>query len=83
MSTLEEVRAVLCEVLQLGERGRAFGPETELFGSLPELDSMAAVTLVTALEERFDVYVEDEEISAETFASLGSLSRFVETKLAA
>jgi acyl carrier protein len=44
---------------------------------------MAVVTLITALEERFDIAFEDDEVGADTFATLGSLTRFVEQKLAA
>jgi len=58
-----------------------FGYETPLFGSLPELDSMAVVNVVTALEEHFGFEIEDDEITAETFETLGSLSAFVAGKL--
>jgi acyl carrier protein len=52
-----------------------------LFGSLPELDSMAVVAVITALEERFGFEVDDDEITAETFETVGSLSAFVAGKL--
>jgi acyl carrier protein len=55
---------------------------TALLGNLPELDSMAVVSVITALEERYGFTVNDDEISAETFATLGSLVDFVERKLA-
>jgi acyl carrier protein len=54
-----------------------------LLGALPELDSMAVANLITALEEHFDIAVEDDEISGSTFETLGSLTSFVERKLAA
>ena len=54
----------------------------QLLGSLPELDSMAFVTVITALEDQFGFVVEDDEISAETFATFGSLVQFVESKVA-
>ena len=60
MATLEEVKSVLRDTLQLGDRASNFDASTPLFGSLPELDSMAVVTLVAALEERFDLTVEDD-----------------------
>ena len=56
---------------------------TPLLGAIPELDSMAVVNVITALEESFGFSVADDEISASTFATLGSLSAFVEQKLAA
>ncbi len=82
MSTLKDVRAVLRDTLRLGERAAALDDATPLFGTLPEFDSMAVVTVVTALEERFDILVDDEDISAETFATVGSLCRFVDGKRA-
>lgn len=81
-NTSEEVKQVLDEVLQLQGRAHGFGPETPLLGSIPEFDSMAVVTLVTSLEERFGIVVDDDELSAETFETLGSLTTFVEQKLA-
>lgn len=42
---------------------------------------MAVVTLLTAMEEQFNFTVEDDDISADTFATFGSLVDFVEAKL--
>jgi acyl carrier protein len=81
MSLIEEVTAVVNSSLQLGNRAVPAEPHVALLGSLPELDSMAVVTLITALEENFGLTVEDDEISAETFETLGSLSQFVESKV--
>jgi len=53
---------------------------TELLGGIPEFDSMAVVMVITALEETMGVVVDDDEISAETFESIGSLVSFVEAK---
>ena len=60
MSTLEEVRSILAQTLQLGEKAEALEPSTLLLGSIPELDSMAVVAVITGLEERFDITVEDQ-----------------------
>ncbi|HZF16067.1 MAG TPA: acyl carrier protein [Steroidobacteraceae bacterium] len=79
---LNEVRAVLGDTLQLARRTEQLHADSALLGALPELDSMAVVTLITALEERFGITVADDEISADTFATLGSLTSFVESKLA-
>jgi len=79
---LEEVKAVLVDVLNLGHAGAALGPDSPLLGALPELDSMAVVSVIAALEERFGIMVDDDDISASTFATLGSLSAFVDAKLA-
>ena len=79
---LDQVRQILIDVLNLGEQGRSLGADSPLLGALPELDSMAVVSLITALEEQFDIAVADDEIGTATFETLGSLARFIEGKLA-
>jgi len=83
MATLEQVRQIVGEVLQLGPRADDMNAQTALLGNLPEFDSMAVVSVITALEENFDIVVEDEDIQAETFETLGQLTSFVESKLGA
>ena len=56
-------------------------PETPLMGAIPEFDSMAAVALLTALEERFGFTIADDEFDGATFATFGSLNAFVQGKL--
>ncbi|PTR09423.1 acyl carrier protein [Nitrosospira sp. Nsp5] len=82
MQHLEEVKNILSDVLSLGERKNSLKEDSILLGSLPELDSMAVVNVITALEEHFGITVDDDEISASTFETLGSLTRFVEQKSA-
>ena len=79
---LNDVKNVLIDVLNLGPAGEALDAASPLLGSLPELDSMAVVTLIGALEERFGITVDDDDISASTFETLGSLAAFVEQKAA-
>lgn len=81
MQHLEEVRKILGDVLSLGERMQVLKEDSILLGNLPELDSMAVVNVITALEDYYDFTVDDDEISAQTFETLGSLTRFVEQKL--
>jgi acyl carrier protein len=78
----QEVLRVLDEVLSLNGRAAAFTPETPLLGAIPELDSMAVVTLITTLEEQFGLVVDDDDIDGATFATVGSLTDFVSQKLA-
>jgi acyl carrier protein len=78
---LDEVRTILTETLSLGSAGQHLEAESPLLGSLPELDSMAVVSLIGALEEHFGIAIDDDDISASTFATLGSLSAFVAQKL--
>ena len=79
---MKQVLGVLDEVLSLNGRAASFTRSTHLLGSIPELDSMAVVSLITSLEERFGVVVDDDEIDAAAFATVGSLVDFVSGKLA-
>jgi acyl carrier protein len=79
-TTLDSVIDVIVTALSIEERRASFDPATPLFGSLPELDSLGVLELVTALENRFDFEVDDSEFSGEIFESVGSLAEFVEQK---
>ncbi len=83
MNTSQEVLRVLDDVLCLNGRALAFTHDTPLLGAIPELDSMAVVTLITALEDQFGVVVDDDDIDGSTFATVGSLCDFVTGKMAA
>ena len=82
MDVLKEVNRVLDEVLSLGGRGVAWTRDTAVLGAIPELDSMAVVTLITTLEDRFGITVDDDDIEGSTFSSVGTLADFVSAKLA-
>jgi acyl carrier protein len=82
MTVIDGVKRVLQEALQLGNRVDTFDESTALFGSLPEFDSMAVVTVVAGLEERFDIEIDDDDITAEIFESVGTLTRLIQEKLA-
>lgn len=82
MDTQTQILRILDEALSLAGRALRFEAATPLLGALPELDSMGVVSLITALEERLGVTVDDDEISGETFASVASLTAFVDGKLA-
>lgn len=82
MQVISEVLSVLDSALSLGGRSASFDRSTPLLGAIPELDSMVVVTLITSLEERFGITVEDDDIDGDTFASVGSLVDFVSAKLA-
>jgi len=78
----KEVLRVLDEVLSLQGRSAGFTRDTPLLGAIPELDSMAVVTLITTLEEQFGLTIDDDDIDGATFATVGSLADFVSGKLA-
>jgi acyl carrier protein len=81
LNTEKEVLSILDETLSLKGRSAGFSASTPLLGALPELDSMAVVALITSLEDRFGFTVEDDEIEGRTFATVGTLVKFVENKL--
>jgi acyl carrier protein len=83
MDVTQEVQRVLDEVLSLNGRSAAFTRATPLLGAIPELDSMAVVSLITRLEEHFGLTVDDDDMDGSTFATVGSLADFVSEKLAA
>ena len=82
MDILSSVTHIVCDVLQISDRASTMDASTPLLGSIPEFDSMAVVSVITALEEAFGIFVEDDEINADTFESIGTLTDFIEAKLA-
>ncbi len=81
MDITQEVLRILDEVLSLGGRSANFDRETPLLGAIPELDSMAVVSLITALEEQLGLVVDDDDMDGATFATVGALVDFVNGKL--
>ncbi len=77
-----EIKIILADILGLGERLNAMESDTLLLGNIPELDSVAVVTIILALEKNFSISIKDDEISAKTFDTLGALVNFVEKKIA-
>lgn len=84
-STVDQtVRAVLKDILALdADRVAAFDDDTPLFGALPELDSMAVAGVLTEIEDRLHILIEDDEVDGEMLESFGALRRFAQAKVAA
>ena len=82
-STIDQtLRAILRDVLGLDEAQVAgFDSDTGLFGHLPELDSMAVAGLLTEMEDRLDIIIEDEDVDGEMLESYGGLLAFAEAKV--
>jgi acyl carrier protein len=77
------VCAVLIDVLGIApERAAGFQAETGLFGSLPELDSMAVAGLLTEIEDRLGIIIEDDEVDGEMLSTFGNLVTYLDRKLA-
>lgn len=71
------LRELLVKTLGLPKpRVDRFSDDTELFGALPEFDSMAVATLLTAIEEELDVLIEDDDLEAEDLMTYGRLRAF-------
>ncbi|ADE16266.1 conserved hypothetical protein [Nitrosococcus halophilus Nc 4] len=80
--TIDEIILIISEVLQLSDRVRQrMTAETQLLGAVPEFDSMAVVSVITALEEHYGFVIDDDEVEASTFETVGSLVDFVNGKL--
>lgn len=77
MNLSDEVLLVVDGVLGLHGRTAGFDQDTPLLGAIPELDSMAVVALITALETQFGLSIDDDDIDGSTFATVGSLVDFV------
>lgn len=80
---LEEIKSVLNAVLQSPDVVNNLTLDSALLGAIPEMDSMAVVSILTALEEQYGFFVEDDEIDASVFETVGALVKFVQQKVSA
>ena len=80
-ANLENVKAVVVATLGIKDRADDLVPESELLGNLPELDSLAVVELLIALQDRFGIEIEDNEILGDIFETLGQLTAFIDSKV--
>jgi acyl carrier protein len=83
LDTRRSVLEVLDDVLSLRGRARGLDDAAPLLGALPELDSMAVANVLAAIEDRFGIIVDDDEIDGSAFATVASLVAFVQSKLRA
>ncbi len=78
-----DLKQILCDVLGLDvDEVADFDEDTGLFGHLPELDSMAVAGLLTEMEDRLDIIIEDEDVDGEMLETYGGLLGFAQTKVA-
>lgn len=83
-NTENAVRSLLADVLGLSaDRAAAMNDGTPLFGALPELDSMAVAGLLTEMEDRLDIVIDDDEVDGELFETFGNLVAFAKAKTGA
>lgn len=81
MDMQSEVIAILQTTLGVPEGSIAPHPDTPVLGAIPEMDSMSVVGILASLEDQYGIMVDDDEIDAEVFATVGSLTTFVESKM--
>ncbi|MES9871164.1 MAG: phosphopantetheine-binding protein [Sedimenticola sp.] len=81
MITIDELKEIIGGVLQISDRIDSFDEQTQLLGSVPEFDSMAVVSIITAIEDNFGIVIDDDEVSAELFETVGSLYEFISQKV--
>ena len=82
MAIEQQLIVLLAEVLSLSsEQSAELNKDTGLLGEIPEFDSMAVVSVITSIEEIFEIEIDDDDISAETFETVASLVDYIENKL--
>lgn len=81
MNTREQIIVILGQSLNLDTRNFSWQDNAALLGAIPELDSMAITVVLTTLEDHFGFTIEDDEISADVFKNVQSLTEFVDMKL--
>jgi acyl carrier protein len=75
------LRAILKDVLALSdEQVAGFNDTTPLFGALPELDSMAVAGVLTEIEDRLGIVIDDDEVDGEMLETFGALTTFAASK---
>jgi acyl carrier protein len=81
MDIQSDVIAILHASLGVPAGAIASHPDTRILGAIPEMDSMSVVGILAGLEDHYGFTVDDDEIDADVFATVGSLTSFVESKL--
>ncbi|MAT93744.1 MAG: acyl carrier protein [Halioglobus sp.] len=81
MALSDDIKRILQDTLVLGDEVQSMDADSPLLGAIPELDSVGVVSVLTALEDEFDIVVEDDEVSAAVFQTLGTLTDFVDEKV--
>ncbi|MXS77846.1 acyl carrier protein [Nitrosomonas sp. JL21] len=82
MDNTTQTKKILSDVLGLNAQIDSMSKDTVLLGNIPELDSVAVVAIIVALEKNFSITIHDDEISAQTFQTLGTLINFIDKKVA-
>ena len=76
-----QIKTILEETLFLNGKTKLWANDMNLLGNVPELDSMAVMNVVAGLEKYFDFFMEDDEINADVFTSINTLTDYIFQKL--
>jgi len=82
MDNFDKLKLIFSSVLGVNFDSNTLDENTMLLGNIPEFDSLAVVTVIEAIEDQFDIIIDDDEIDAEIFETFGILLAFVEKKVA-
>lgn len=80
MNIEQEILAILDEAMSLKGRGLEFTRDTVLLGALPELDSMAVLAIISGLEARLGLTIDDDDLDGSVFSTVGALLEFVQAR---
>lgn len=81
MDALILAKELLKSCLQLGQRADALDYDTLLMGHFPELNSLTVMGIISGIEEQIGCSIDDAEISADIFETVGTLVAFIDRKL--
>ena len=81
MNAFELTRGIVGNCLQLGVQVNQFDTDTPLLGEIPEFNSLTMAAIIAAIEDELDVVIDDSEITAEIFETMGALAGFVEARM--
>ncbi len=76
-----EVKQLLIDTLSLDIHPSEMENDALLLGDIPEFDSMAIVSVITALEENYGFTSADDELTAEVFESVETVVDFVQLQM--
>ena len=81
--TVDSLKRLIIESLNLeGVTPDMIGEDDPLFGDGLGLDSVDALELIVVLEKKLGIKIRSHEIDPEVFASINSMLRFVESRMA-
>ena len=75
------LQAILQETLGL-DREYLQQEDVPLLDAVPQLDSASALQVLLLIEERFNLVIPDDAVTAESFVDLRSLETFVSSQIA-